>query len=182
MPVSFYPTSLCYACLPACCAYIVRVFLPPVHPRWMRACRSPPGKVGWLRCHALLLGANARMGRGFPGARRLFTLPEQYLIRPSAVDEDQASSYRSAYRFCVPRSDHSTTSLRSIPALPLLVDVELCGSCFSVAAYGVTPPLARPTTAHSLRSQHPMRMCMCSGIARLRTCGLFERYTPSRSV
>ena len=55
--------------------------------------------------------------------------------------------------------------MRSIPAVLLLLDDELYGSRFPVAAYGVTPLLARPTVAHSPGSQVEARvcMCMCSG-------------------
>ena len=105
-------------------------------------------------------------------------------VRPCSVDEDQASPCRSPARGLGPASDHSTTWLRSIPAVPLLLDDEPCGSRFPVAAYGVTPLLARPTVAHSPGSQVEARvcMCMCSGTARLCTCGLFEPCTPSRAV
>ena len=146
------------------------------------------GNLGWLRKvlagSRILLAVNARTGRGFGGAPHLFTWSQQYLIRPCAVDEDQTSPCRSLARGRGPASDHSTTWLRSIPAVLLLLDDELYGSRFPVAAYGVTPLLARLTVAHSPGSQVEARvcMCMCSGTARLCTCGLFEPCTPSRAV
>ena len=93
------------------------------------------------------------MGRGFPGARRLFTLPEQYLIRPSAV-EMRIKPLRIVLRIASACPEVTIPRPRCAQFLRFLCFLAL--SC-AVHAFQLPP-------AHRARTSAPNSICSASNV------------------